>query len=263
VVGLDYYNARWYDPELGRFIQADTVIANANDPTSYDRYAYVDNNPVNHNDPTGHFCDEFGNCYSGATGQKYTPTLHINWSFYDVSAPPKPPSLESLPKITAHNTRSTAPTFSFLGIEVGAVQTSKVIIGDNSNVLFPPEGIGTSRKIGDVQNSLTYYFNDNSTEIKTDTLDSAGIPNTTTYETLKPNNIVDFQIGIDVMAPLSVEVSNGVKYQVSTGEYVSYSPVQLALTAYTLAVGAYGIGALAELYRTIVSSGGMVPNTGY
>jgi RHS repeat-associated protein len=64
VIGLDYYNARWYDPQLGRFVQADTVIANANDPISYDRYAYVNNNPINHNDPTGHAtCDDMGNCY--------------------------------------------------------------------------------------------------------------------------------------------------------------------------------------------------------
>jgi len=55
VIGLDYYNARWYDPQLGRFIQADTIISNAKNPASYDRYAYVNNNPINHNDPTGHF----------------------------------------------------------------------------------------------------------------------------------------------------------------------------------------------------------------
>jgi RHS repeat-associated protein len=64
VIGLDYYNARWYDPQLGRFIQADTVIANANDPISYDHYAYVGNNPINRTDPTGHaMCDDSGNCY--------------------------------------------------------------------------------------------------------------------------------------------------------------------------------------------------------
>ena len=55
VIGLDYYNARWYDPQLGRFIQADTVVANPYTAASYDRYSYVANNPINHNDPTGHF----------------------------------------------------------------------------------------------------------------------------------------------------------------------------------------------------------------
>lgn len=62
-IGLYYYNARWYDPALGRFVQADTIIPQADAPIAYDRYAYVAGNPINHTDPTGHFCDEEGNCY--------------------------------------------------------------------------------------------------------------------------------------------------------------------------------------------------------
>ena len=53
--GLMYYNARWYDPTLGRFAQADTLIPGAGNPLAWDRYAYVNNNPVRHNDPSGHF----------------------------------------------------------------------------------------------------------------------------------------------------------------------------------------------------------------
>jgi RHS repeat-associated protein len=52
--GLMFYGARWYDPSLGRFAQADSVIPNPWDPTSYDRYAYVRNSPVNLVDPSGH-----------------------------------------------------------------------------------------------------------------------------------------------------------------------------------------------------------------
>jgi RHS repeat-associated protein len=47
--GLYYYKARYYDPVLGRFIQADTVLDGLN------RYAYCGNNPVMYTDPTGHF----------------------------------------------------------------------------------------------------------------------------------------------------------------------------------------------------------------
>ena len=46
--GLDYYNARYYDPVLGQFASADSVNDGLN------RYAYVGNNPETHNDPTGH-----------------------------------------------------------------------------------------------------------------------------------------------------------------------------------------------------------------
>jgi RHS repeat-associated protein len=48
--GLYYYRARYYDPELGRFISEDPLGFDAGDVNFY---AYVENNPVNHNDPSG------------------------------------------------------------------------------------------------------------------------------------------------------------------------------------------------------------------
>ena len=48
-IGLYYYNARWYDQEVGRFISEDSV---ADDPNGY---GYCGENPVNNIDPTGHF----------------------------------------------------------------------------------------------------------------------------------------------------------------------------------------------------------------
>ena len=53
--GLYFYGARYYDPVLARFTQADTVIPNHTNPQSLNRYSYVDNNPLNYTDPTGHF----------------------------------------------------------------------------------------------------------------------------------------------------------------------------------------------------------------
>jgi hypothetical protein len=46
--------ARYYDPELGRFIQADTIVPSAANPQSLNRYSYCYNNPLNHIDPAGH-----------------------------------------------------------------------------------------------------------------------------------------------------------------------------------------------------------------
>ena len=48
-VGLYYYNARWYDPEVGRFTTEDSM---ADDPNLY---SYCGNSPMNFTDPTGHF----------------------------------------------------------------------------------------------------------------------------------------------------------------------------------------------------------------
>jgi len=52
--GLYFYGARYYDPELGRFISADTIIQEPYDPQSLNRYSYCRNNPINYIDPTGH-----------------------------------------------------------------------------------------------------------------------------------------------------------------------------------------------------------------
>ena len=54
-VGLYYYGARWYDPQLGRFTSPDTIVPlESQGVQAWDRYAYVNNSPVNFNDPSGH-----------------------------------------------------------------------------------------------------------------------------------------------------------------------------------------------------------------
>ncbi len=60
--GLMFYNARWYDPVLGRFNQPDTLIPEQSQGVqAWDRFAYVNNNPISYNDPTGH-CLGFKAC---------------------------------------------------------------------------------------------------------------------------------------------------------------------------------------------------------
>src|SRR6185312_11490226 len=53
--GLYYYGARYYDPQLGRFIQSDTLVPSTTAPQTLNRYSYCDNNPYKYVDPTGHF----------------------------------------------------------------------------------------------------------------------------------------------------------------------------------------------------------------
>ena len=51
-----YYGARWYDPDIGRFMQADSIVPMASQGTqAFDRYAYVNNNPMIYVDPSGDF----------------------------------------------------------------------------------------------------------------------------------------------------------------------------------------------------------------
>ena len=52
--GLYFYNARYYDPYLNRFLSPDTIVPDPTNPQSLNRYSYVLNNPLKYIDPTGH-----------------------------------------------------------------------------------------------------------------------------------------------------------------------------------------------------------------
>ncbi len=54
--GLYDFNARFYDPLLGRFISADTIVPGAGNPQALNRYSCVLNNPLKYIDPSGHVC---------------------------------------------------------------------------------------------------------------------------------------------------------------------------------------------------------------
>jgi RHS repeat-associated protein len=53
--GFYYYGARFYDPELRRFVQPDLILPDAYDPQQLNRYSYVINNPLVYIDPTGNY----------------------------------------------------------------------------------------------------------------------------------------------------------------------------------------------------------------
>jgi len=56
--GLDYFGARYYWGGLGRFTSPDAPLVdqNAGDPSSWNLYSYVRNNPLIFTDPTGNDC---------------------------------------------------------------------------------------------------------------------------------------------------------------------------------------------------------------
>lgn len=69
-----YYNARWYDPAIGRFMQADTIVPlQVQGTQAFDRYAYVNNNPLKYIDSNGHWaCDTNGDCFIDGWNKDYT-----------------------------------------------------------------------------------------------------------------------------------------------------------------------------------------------
>jgi RHS repeat-associated protein len=51
--GLDYFGARYYSGAEGRFTSPDPGAYKLEDPRTFNRYAYVNNNPLKYIDPTG------------------------------------------------------------------------------------------------------------------------------------------------------------------------------------------------------------------
>ena len=68
--GLYYLQSRYYNPEIGRFINADDasiLYLSNNEILHYNIFIYVNNNPINHIDPTGHLAEILiGAAFSGA-----------------------------------------------------------------------------------------------------------------------------------------------------------------------------------------------------
>ncbi len=52
-LGLYYFNARWYDPDLGSFVSADPKLPDLSQPLSFNPYLYCLNNPLKNLDPDG------------------------------------------------------------------------------------------------------------------------------------------------------------------------------------------------------------------
>jgi len=51
--GLVYMQARYYDPVTARFLSTDPVSSSAGDAFKFNRYTYVNNNPISNIDPDG------------------------------------------------------------------------------------------------------------------------------------------------------------------------------------------------------------------
>jgi RHS repeat-associated protein len=77
-IGLMYYVARFYDPQLGRFVSADTIVPQPWNPLSWDRYLYVLGNALRYTDPSGHnptcmIATDDGYCVRWNDGRKIDP----------------------------------------------------------------------------------------------------------------------------------------------------------------------------------------------
>ena len=65
--GFYYLQSRYYDPTLGRFINADSYASTGQGFLGFNMFAYCNNNPANGDDPTGHSMDWTREAYSFGT----------------------------------------------------------------------------------------------------------------------------------------------------------------------------------------------------
>jgi RHS repeat-associated protein len=82
--GLYHMGARWYDPALGRWLSADTIIPDPSDPQSLNRYSWVLANPLLLVDPSGHaqVCNAAGTtCADDETQAPPPPALILWWPY--------------------------------------------------------------------------------------------------------------------------------------------------------------------------------------
>jgi RHS repeat-associated protein len=110
LTGLDYYNARYYDPKAGVFLSADSVQGNG---SGENPYAYVGGNPETFSDPTGQMpCTAAGAC-----GWPQPPSGGITGS--GASGPP--PSFFHPPSTGGSSQGGFQPC-----LEVGCMSAAKV-----------------------------------------------------------------------------------------------------------------------------------------
>jgi len=89
--GLFYFNARWQDPDTGRFISEDPLWGNILDPQSLNRFAYGRNNPFRYTDPMGRnfegsdddLMDPYGRDYYDDAGDGEIHYVDVNYESYD------------------------------------------------------------------------------------------------------------------------------------------------------------------------------------
>ncbi len=69
--GLTYMQARYFDPEIGRFMGIDPVGFKTEDPVSFNRYVYGNNNPYRYIDPNGEWSTEAHNYFIDKFSEKH------------------------------------------------------------------------------------------------------------------------------------------------------------------------------------------------
>ena len=128
---------RHYDPELGRFIQPDTVVPDHGNPIGLDRYAYVAFNPVK-------FVDLSGNCWGIASGITGIPSYSTTCNNLNMALTIVKSSEASVGDKVAAGAYIAAESVAHAGLVIGVAGVACGLVGACAAAVEGALGIGTS-----------------------------------------------------------------------------------------------------------------------
>lgn len=110
--GTIYLRARYYDPEIGRFISEDSYRGKAEDPLSLNLYAYCQGNPIRYTDPSGHTVTppNFGYDESEGTPSYVSPSFNVRTFFRQLTGRT---NVQQVNNYTSPNINYTSPNTKY------------------------------------------------------------------------------------------------------------------------------------------------------
>ena len=134
--GLVYMQQRYMDPQTGRFLSVDPVGLNAGNPFDFNRFSYVNNNPVINSDPRGTTCtrsssSENYECYVDSNDGKFSDQQirDINRAYTDAVN-----TLNSHPNVTILVTVQGVSFKASAGDVARGLVSAKVVTSSKSSV---------------------------------------------------------------------------------------------------------------------------------
>jgi RHS repeat-associated protein len=146
--GLYFYNARYFDPQLARFVEADTFIPDFGDPQSWNRYTYVLNNPLRFTDPDGNAPQLTGLTFDPIAGVQ---THYVMEKFGDSMRTAHRGQPDTPTLVLAHQTLTAAANASY-DPHVGKLDTAALYVSGVSLVIlgvtdFVPGGKAVTKPV--------------------------------------------------------------------------------------------------------------------
>ena len=138
--GYYYLQSRYYDPEIGRFINGDSFVVTGQGFVGNNMFAYCGNNPVSRYDPTGkRYC--MVHVYDGGSGGGvYAPNTDYLMAFYGVDSPNKIPEMPKDAMIFVENITSVSTT---MGLSI--IEGRTIVMDANKYCEYAFVGIGVGK----------------------------------------------------------------------------------------------------------------------